>query len=249
MISFGFHMYVITPVLIYLILFVVRHRLLKENCQLAMSGQRTTEGYVEKSLTTHFELLNLVPDNQHHRPSKSFYNQQQFDGAHTVDAPDREGETTGSRGDGSGTDQIPPTKWRRVGLVSGRNVHLDTIVWPGGDIVVSGLSARARSVFRVVTALAPPFVMESELDEDGLCLRGLPCHRLSTTGAFLVLEIEMSILCLCYLSAVRRRIGRHNLTLMFNAIETSDRLMEDAVEHGNVVPPQTEHTDEKVAHM
>lgn len=36
---------------------------------------------------------------------------------------------------------------------------------------------------------------------------------------------------------------------MFNAIETSDRLMEDAVEHGNVVPPQTEHTDEKVAHM
>lgn len=30
------------------------------------------------------------------------------------------------------------TKWRRVGLVSGTNVHLDTIVWPGGDIVVSG---------------------------------------------------------------------------------------------------------------
>lgn len=47
---------------------------------------------------------------------------------------------------------------------------------------VIGLSARARSVFRVVTALAPPFVMESELDEDGLCLRGLPCHRLSATG-------------------------------------------------------------------
>lgn len=36
---------------------------------------------------------------------------------------------------------------------------------------------------------------------------------------------------------------------MFNAIETSDRLKEDAVEHGNVVPPQTKHTDEKVAHM
>lgn len=45
-----------------------------------------------------------------------------------------------------------------------------------------GLSARARSVFRVVTALSPPFVMESELDEDGLCLRGLPCHRLSPKG-------------------------------------------------------------------
>lgn len=209
-----------------------------------MSGQRTTEGYVEKSLTTHFELLNLVPDNQHHRPSKSFYNQQQFDGAHTFDTPNRASEATDGRG-----DQIPPTKWRRVGLVSGRNVHLDTIVWPGGDIVVSGLSARARSVFRVVTALAPPFVMESELDEDGLCLRGLPCHRLSTTGAYLDRLAEGSILCVCYMSVVRRRSGRHNLTLMFNAIETSDRLMEDAVEHGNVVPPQTEHTDEKVAHM
>ena len=55
---------------------------------------------------------------------------------------------------------------------------------PGGDIVVSGLSARARSVFRVVTSLSPPFVMESNLDEDGLCLRGLPCHRLSTSGSF-----------------------------------------------------------------
>lgn len=53
---------------------------------------------------------------------------------------------------------------------------------PGGDIVVSGLSARARSVFRVVTSLSPPFVMESNLDEDGMCLRGLPCHRLSTSG-------------------------------------------------------------------
>lgn len=75
-----------------------------------------------------------------------------------------------------------------------------------------GLSARARTVFRIVTALAPPFVMESELDEDGLCLRGLPCHRLSPNG-------------------------QHNLTLMFNAIETRDRLREDAVEHG-VKPPQ-----------
>lgn len=211
-----------------------------------MSGQRTTVGYVEKALTTHFELLNLVPDNQHHRPSKSFYNQQQFDGAHSVDGPDRDRDVTGGGGgDASDDGQAQPTKWRRVGLVSGRNVHLDTIVWPGGDIVVSGLSARARSVFRVVTALAPPFVMESELDEDGLCLRGLPCHRLSTSGAiFLLCVLCAAFLCLCYLFA-----GRHNLTLMFNAIETSDRLMEDAVEHGNVVPPQTEHTDEKVAHM
>lgn len=146
----------------------IRSRMLKDNCQLAMSGQRSNAGFTEKALTTHFELLNLVPDNTH-RPSKSFYNQQQFDGVHTVDPANSEPDAQ-------------PTKWRRVGLVSGRNVHLDTIVWPGGDIVVSGLSARARSVFRVVTALAPPFVMESDLDEDGLCLRGLPCHRLATTG-------------------------------------------------------------------
>lgn len=59
-----------------------------------------------------------------------------------------------------------------MGVVSGRNVRLDTIVWPGGDLAVAGTSKRPRTVFRVVTALAPPFVMESELDEDGQCLRG-----------------------------------------------------------------------------
>lgn len=74
------------------------------------------------------------------------------------------------------SDHIPQTpnalKWKRVGLVSGRNVRLDTIIWPGGDLSVAAVSIRARTVFRVVTALAPPFVMESELDEDGQCLRG-----------------------------------------------------------------------------
>lgn len=44
--------------------------------------------------------------------------------------------------------------------------------------------------------------------------------------------------------------GRHNLTLMFNAIETRDRLEEDAVEHGNEMPPEADHTtDEKISHM
>lgn len=42
--------------------------------------------------------------------------------------------------------------------------------------------------------------------------------------------------------------GRHNLTLMFNAIETRDRLEEDAVEHGNDLPPEPEHIDEKISH-
>lgn len=99
-------------------------------------------------------------------------------------------------------------KWRRVGLVSGRDVRLDTIVWPGGDIVVSGVATQARSVFRIVTALAPPFVMESSMGEEGVCLRGLACHRISTSG-------------------------KQNLTLMFNAIETRDRLEDDALQHGN----------------
>lgn len=91
-----------------------------------MSGQQINDGIVEKALTTNFELLNLVPDNTQ-RSSKSFYNQQQFDGATQL------------------VDENP-TKWRRVGLVSGRNVHLDTIVWPGGDIVVSGKLIGGKSL-------------------------------------------------------------------------------------------------------
>ncbi|KAF4518069.1 hypothetical protein B566_EDAN009612 [Ephemera danica] len=75
------------------------------------------------------------------------------------------------------TDVMVPGEavWRTVGNVSGSRVTLDTIVWPGGDIV--GPSPGGRSVFRVVTALAPPFVMEGLL-EDGQCLRGLRCHRM-----------------------------------------------------------------------
>lgn len=46
-----------------------------------------------------------------------------------------------------------------------------------------------------------------------------------------------------------RTKGRHNLTLMFNAIETRDRLEEDAVEHGNDLPPEPEHLDEKISHV
>jgi hypothetical protein len=92
-----------------------------------------------------------------------------------------------------------------VGEVTGRAVRLDTIVWPGGELVVAGLSARARSVFRIVTALAPPFVMEGELDEDGQCLRGLACHRVLTSD-------------------------KDNLTLVFNEMETHERLEEEEEE-------------------
>lgn len=125
------------------------------------------DGPIEKSLITRFELLNLVPMNaKQNIPLKK-------------QPLNRKTDTVPTSGDGNKSGL---TKWRRVGLITGNHVHLDTIVWPGGDIVVSGLSARPRSIFRVVTALAPPFVMESELDEDGLCLRGLACHRLLPTG-------------------------------------------------------------------
>ncbi|XP_055378406.1 uncharacterized protein LOC129610081 isoform X1 [Condylostylus longicornis] len=186
---------------------------LQEATQLALSGKRLEDGTLEKPLTTNFELLNLVPDDS---------NSNGNGGINNVGSVSNSGN--GNNINLMFGDDIDPiltkitkrpenqlAKWRRVGIVSGTNVQLDTIVWPGGDVVVSGLSARARTTFRIVTALAPPFVMESEMDEDGLCLRGLPCHRLSPNSD-------------------------HNLTLMFNAIETMYRLKEDAVEHG-VKPP------------
>uniref|UniRef100_A0A8D8RZG8 Glutamate receptor ionotropic, NMDA 3A n=2 Tax=Cacopsylla melanoneura TaxID=428564 RepID=A0A8D8RZG8_9HEMI len=87
------------------------------------------------------------------------------------------------------------TSWRPVGEIIGHSdVRLETIVWPGGELVPASTTKGARSIFRVVTALAPPFVMEGELDEDGQCLRGLECHRLLTSG-------------------------KDNLTLVFNEME------------------------------
>ncbi|KAI5711412.1 hypothetical protein M8J75_000198 [Diaphorina citri] len=85
--------------------------------------------------------------------------------------------------------------WRAVGEIIGHSdVRLETIVWPGGELVPASTTKGARSIFRVVTAIAPPFVMEGELDEDGQCLRGLECHRLLTSG-------------------------KDNLTLVFNEME------------------------------
>ena len=72
----------------------------------------------------------------------------------------------------------------------------------------TGLSAKSRTRFRIVTALAPPFVMVSDIEKNGnVCLRGLECHQL-LPGA------------------------QHNLTSIFNEIETRKRTVEDAEEHG-----------------
>ncbi|GBP15073.1 Glutamate receptor ionotropic, NMDA 3A [Eumeta japonica] len=92
--------------------------------------------------------------------------------------------------------------WRPVGQILGRSVQLHTIVWPGGRLVALGQSADARTIFRIVTALAPPFVMEGELDEDGQCLRGLPCH-------------------------LPRTSDRDNLTLAFNDLEHDNEEPDD----------------------
>ncbi|KAG5880570.1 hypothetical protein JTB14_009939, partial [Gonioctena quinquepunctata] len=126
-------------------------------CNNALAGRKFTQEIgvdkVDKSLVANFEILNLVPE-------PSIYINK-----------------TESEIPSSSTN----VKWKRVGMVAGRSVRLDTIIWPGGDLSVAAVSTRARTVFRVVTAIAPPFVMESELDEDGQCLRGLPCHRVLTS--------------------------------------------------------------------
>ncbi|XP_055917698.1 uncharacterized protein LOC129949971 isoform X2 [Eupeodes corollae] len=192
-------------------------RALKTTTSQAMSGDLTLDGgQREHPLITKFEILNLVPD-------ATGRQLQLFEDELAI---------VRHRSQQRRRPRYPSTKWRRVGLIAGRNVHLDTIVWPGGDIVVSGkeqrrksnirlalysvassigLSAKSRTVFRVVTALAPPFVMASELDEDGLCLRGLPCHRLLPNR-------------------------KHNLTIMFNNIETQQRFTQDVLDHGGKVP-------------
>lgn len=43
--------------------------------------------------------------------------------------------------------------------------------------------------------------------------------------------------------------GKHNLTLMFNSIETKERYEEDAVEHGNQIPLNEDNkSSEKVSY-
>lgn len=45
-----------------------------------------------------------------------------------------------------------------------------------------------------------------------------------------------------------RPTGKHNLTLMFNSIETKERYEEDAVEHGNQIPSEDHKSSEKVSY-
>lgn len=98
---------------------------MKNVAKMALSGKSIYNGFSEKALTTNFELFNLAPSD-HPYPSKASVHQE----SHRQKRSTRNTKGT--------NNEYGPTKWRRVGLVSASSVRLDTIVWPGGDIVVSG---------------------------------------------------------------------------------------------------------------
>lgn len=81
----------------------------------ALSGRNTPGGYTEKALISNFEILNLVPTKN---KLKTQPEPPQTDAVNNP-PPIMPPKTTSPEG----------TKWRRVGLVLGRKVHLDTIVW------------------------------------------------------------------------------------------------------------------------
>lgn len=97
------------------------HREISRVVKETLSGDATfQEGdRADRSLLGSFQILNLVPE----KFNINFQNE-----ASVVE------------------DAV--LAWRQVGRVTGRIAHLDTIVWPGGDLVASALSARTRSVFR-----------------------------------------------------------------------------------------------------
>ncbi|VVC31376.1 Hypothetical protein CINCED_3A009974 [Cinara cedri] len=76
--------------------------------------------------------------------------------------------------------------WKKVGTigpssVDGQFVKLDSVVWAGGKMV-PGIGLGRRAVYRVVTAIGPPFVMHAPLQKDRQCLRGILCYQMTTTG-------------------------------------------------------------------
>lgn len=119
-----------------------------------MAGEKQTDGSYENSLIANFELINLVPDDSSRTTSTSSSSSsfpsspQNYDNNHQHPVQNDNSkvfnqhltdEDTLIRRRGPRKNDNILTKWRRVGLISGREVQLDTIVWPGGDIVVSGM--------------------------------------------------------------------------------------------------------------
>ncbi|XP_015601483.1 uncharacterized protein LOC107270719 isoform X2 [Cephus cinctus] len=95
-------------------------------------------------------------------------------------------------------------RWTKVGTIKGgKDVRLDTIIWPGGGIVPAYLGEGGEKIgmpaYRIVTALAPPFSMATSLQE-GLCLRGLACRHGNNIMCCYGLTIDL-------LSLVSRELG------------------------------------------
>ncbi|GAB1859040.1 Glutamate [NMDA] receptor subunit 3A [Camponotus japonicus] len=95
-------------------------------------------------------------------------------------------------------------RWTKVGTIKGgREVRLDTIIWPGGGIVPAYLEQGGEKVgmpiYRIVTALASPFTMVTNLQE-GFCLRGLTCQQGDTVMCCYGLSMDL-------LTVVARELG------------------------------------------
>ncbi|XP_078043085.1 uncharacterized protein LOC144473254 isoform X1 [Augochlora pura] len=95
-------------------------------------------------------------------------------------------------------------RWTKVGTVKGgKEVYLDSIIWPGGGIVPAYLEQGGEKIgmpmYRIVTALASPFTMVTNLQE-GICLRGIFCHQGSTVMCCYGLTIDL-------MSLVSRELG------------------------------------------
>ena len=113
---------------------------------MALSGQPLADGTLEKSLITNFELLNLVPTYPKSTRQQTASSDDRPPPPLPLFGSGRQGNSDNHESIKSGTGEDPTaTKWRRVGYVSGTSVHLDTIVWPGGDIVVSGTKVLTQS--------------------------------------------------------------------------------------------------------
>lgn len=87
---------------------------------MALSGKTLPGVQVEKPLISNFEILNLVPTQnkgEEHQSGNVANNRDETSRKSPPMNPTVKSESAES------------TKWRRVGLVLGKKVHLDTIVW------------------------------------------------------------------------------------------------------------------------
>lgn len=82
-------------------------------------------------------------------------------------------------------------EWHLLGNVSGGRVAIDAVIWPGNTLV--GPSPSSPSLWRVVTARSPPFVMTTEALANHTCLVGVPCLRIATNK-----KEDLSAMCADY---------------------------------------------------